>query len=182
MKRETLNAFFTARTDRLLCMSSYAYTIKLCILLNQNLITQATESGKWYSRSTVFNDILEGQMEHFVARVVWLLSNNPLSSKLCTHFMTFTSVKLQQPTILLRQALYCPWYSTLVTRSLRIHRYWTLLLVKKKKKKMLDSTNRVSSKSIESRLCTCAVECYEYAYPITLSWTCYLYGNEEVKW
>ena len=52
----------------------------------------------------------------------------------------FASVKLQQLMIFfkwLRQALHYPSYSTLVVRSLQIHRHWTLFLVQKKK--ILDS-------------------------------------------
>ena len=99
----------------------------------------------------------------FFGSVVWLLRNNPLSSKTVHTSRLFASVKWQQQTIFLkwlRQALHCPSYSTLVTRSLQIHRHWTLFLVQKKKK-ILDSTNGVSSKSIENRPCACTVERHE---------------------
>ena len=85
----------------------------------------------------------------------WEIARFPVN---CTHFTIFASVKLQQRTIFkkwLRQALHCPSYSTLITRSLRIHRYWTLFLVQKKSR----STALIAS--VQSRPCTCAVERYE---------------------
>ena len=63
----------------------------------------------------------------------------------------------------LHQALHCSSYSTLVTRYLWIHRYWTLFWFIKYIY-ILDSTNHVSSKFIENRLCTCGVK----LYPITI--------------
>ena len=159
MKRETLNAFFTVRTDRLLCTSEYAYAVLLCKLSNQNLTIQATESDKWYSRSTVFN-VFEGQTERFVANFVWLLSNSPLSSKLYMphdfRLCKITTVNdIQNGSI---RPCIVHGTGTLVTRYLRIHIYWTHFWFKKK---ILDSTNCVSSKPTESRPCTCAVEHYE---------------------
>ena len=98
MKRERLNALFTARTDRLPCTIGYAYVVKLCKLLNQKLTIQATENSERYSRSTIFN-VLEGQMERSVASIVCFLRNSPLSSKPVHTSRLFASVKLQQPTI-----------------------------------------------------------------------------------
>ena len=116
MKRETLNAFFTLRTDWLQMVTHER--------LNQNLTTQATESYKRCSRSTVFN-ILKGQTECYFASLVQFL-NSPLSSITVHTSQLFVSVKLQQSTIFkkwLRQALHCPSCSMLVTRYLLIHRY-----------------------------------------------------------
>ena len=66
MKRETLNALFTARTDRLPCTSGYGYRREL---LNQNLTIQATESEEPYSRLTVFQRA-QGPDGGFVTNVV----------------------------------------------------------------------------------------------------------------
>ena len=77
-----------------------------------------------HSRSTLFN-AFEGR-----TNIVQFLQKTVHTSQV------FASVKLQQRTTFkkwLRQALHCPSYSTLVTRSLRIHRYWTLFLVQKNK-------------------------------------------------
>jgi len=84
------------------------------------------------TRLTVFN-LLEGQTECFYGSVDLFLRNNLLSSKSVYTSWLFASVKLQQPTILkwLRQGLHCPSNSTLATRSLQIHKHWTLFMVKK---------------------------------------------------
>ena len=52
--------------------------VKLCILVNQNLTIQATESNKRYSRSTAFN-VLKGKTECFVV-LFGFLRNSPLSN------------------------------------------------------------------------------------------------------
>ena len=158
MKRETLNAFFTVRTDRLLCTSEYAYAVLLCKLPNQNLTIQATESDKWYSRSTVFN-VFEGQTERFVANFVWLLSNSPLSSKLYMphdfRLCKITTVNdIQNGSIRLCIVHGTARWKLGIFGSIYIEHIFG-------PKKILDTTNCVSSKSIESRLCTCAVEHYE---------------------
>ena len=125
--REAPCAYTQQERNRLPCRNCLSWMVKLCKLLNQNLTRRATESNERQSRLTVFN-LLEGLMERFfvVASIGWFLRNNPLSSKIVHTSQFFASVKLQQPTIFqkwLHQALHCPSYSMLVTRSLQIHRH-----------------------------------------------------------
>ena len=120
-------------------------------------------------------------MERFVGSVVRFLRNNPLSSKTVNTSRLFASVKLQQPTIFLkwlRQALHCPSYSTLVTRSLQIHRYWTLFSAQKKH--AFDGTNGVSSKSKKNRRVHAQLNVPNKLYPITLRGV--FYCVDKTKW
>ena len=116
-------------------MSGLLWTVELCKLLDQNLTIQATKSTEQYSRSTVFN-VLRARRS-----VLLQISFGFLEIAFCpVNCTNLTTFYLQQPMILkklLQQALHCPSYSTYVTRSLQIHRYWTLLLVQKKKKRYL---------------------------------------------
>ena len=94
---------------------------------------QATESDEQYPKLTIFN-VVEGQMERFVANFVQFLRNSPFSGELYTlhdfsPLQNYNSERYSKKWF--RQALHCPSYSTLVTRSPRIHRYWTLFLVQK---------------------------------------------------
>ena len=99
----------------------------------------------------------------------WEIARCPVN---CTHFTTFRLCKITTVNHILKIApsgLHCPLYSMLVTRSVRIHRCWTLFLVQK-----IDTrrTNRVSSKFMESSPCACAVERCEWTVSRNLN--CYV--------
>ena len=82
-KQRGTSCVITARRNGLPCTSDVLWTVEFWKLLNQNLTMQATESDERYPRSTIFN-VLESQTESFVANVVQLLRNSPLSGKLYT--------------------------------------------------------------------------------------------------
>ena len=148
------------------CTSNYACAVKLCKLWTKNWPAQEPKA---------MNDTPDGQflmfsgarwcegfyVFFFFASVVQFLRNSPLSS---THLTNFCLCKITTANYDIQKLLHhWPSYSTLVTMSFQIHRYWMLFLVQK----ILDSTNCVSSKSIENRLCACGVERHKL-YPITL--------------
>ena len=81
-----------------------------------------SSNREWYSRLTDFE-----ARQSILLQALFTFEIKPLSSKTLHNSKLFGSVKLQQPTIFkkwLRQALHCPFYSILVTRSLQIHGYW----------------------------------------------------------
>ena len=125
MKRETLNAFFTARTDWLPYMSVYAYTLNPWTKIwpaERPRKTNNTPDGQFlvYTRGSDGAFCCKRRLE---------IASWPVN---CTHLMTF--FPCQFAIFLFRkwlcQALQCPSYSTLITRSLQIHWYWKLVLVK----------------------------------------------------
>ena len=141
-KRETLNAFFTARTDRLPCTRAVMYMQ----LSNHNLTIQANYD-EWYSRSIVFNVYkAKGHTESLL---------QALFGKTVHTLHIFTSVKLQEPHTKISSVRLCIVHRT-VCWSLQIHTYWTLFLIRY-------STALITSVlQVHRELPMRKVECYEW--------------------
>ena len=135
---------YTARRNMLHCTSGLSWVVKF---MNQNLTFQATESNKQYSRLTVYN-MLEGQTD-------------------CPQITNFCLCKIATANDIREMALSGPPLSNYIQNVGNQVSLDPQILVPQK---ILGSTNHISSKSIESCPCACAVECYEQTISCNRNW------------